>query len=203
VELLLASGSRYRAEVLRGAGYTVRTSAPEVDERALDHWLVERGPEALAVELAQLKLRDVLTRRSTGLPVVAADQVGILWGADGPLLLTKADDHESACSQLRRLSGTTHQLINGLIVWRNGESATGVDVMEVTFRDLSEEEIRTYVERFEPFDTAGSYRIEDDGGHVPFVTEVIGEDRSGVLGLPLPLLRRLLVEVGAGDIGGQ
>ncbi len=180
--------------------------APDVDERALDDWLVTRGPAALAVELASRKLADVLARRPAdlrGLPVVAADQVGVLLVDGEPTMLTKRGDHAGAVAQLRRLSGTTHELVNGLAVSRLGRMATGVDVQRVTFRDLSDDEIDAYVERARPFDTAGSYRLEDDApgrrppGSEPFVVEVVGEDPSGVLGLPIPLLDRLLAQVGA------
>lgn len=115
-------------------------------------------------------------------------------------MLTKAADPEAAVAQLLALGGTRHRLVNGVVVadTRTGATAEGVDVQVVTMRPLSEAEVRDYVDRFEPFDTAGSYRLEDDEAMGPggaFVTAVEGEDPSGVLGLPLPLLDRLLREV--------
>ena len=198
MDLLLASSSRYRAEVLAAAGFRVTSEAPDVDERSLDHWLAERGAEALALELARRKLASVQRRVTTTSLILAADQVGVLPTGRGPVLLTKSDGVEAAVAQLRALSGTTHRLVNGLVLAHGARVASGVDVVEVTFRDLDEEEVRAYVERFEPFDTAGSYRLEDDdrAERPPFVVAVRGEDPSGVLGLPLPLLRRLLRELG-------
>jgi septum formation protein len=201
VHLLLASGSAYRRDVLVGAGVRVTQVAPEVDERALDDWLVTHGAEALACELAARKLDAVLpalTPAERSLPVVAADQVGVLDTSAGPLLLTKCATADSAIAQLQRLSGTTHRLVNGVVVALGDRRATGIDVQEVTFRSLSIEEIERYVEWAEPFDTSGSYRLEDDGagGSEPFVVGVVGEDRTGVTGMPLPLLWRLLAELG-------
>ena len=203
MELVLASASAYRLGVLVEAGFVVTSVAPEVDERELDHWLPTRGPEALATELATRKLDAVLPRldaRQRTLPVVAADQVGVLDADAAPVLLTKCPTPSGAVAQLRRLSGTTHRLVNGLAVALGERRVTGIDVQEVTFRDLSDDEIERYVEWAEPFDTSGSYRLEDDGadGADPFVVRVVGEDVSGVTGMPLPLLHRLLRRVGAG-----
>jgi predicted house-cleaning NTP pyrophosphatase (Maf/HAM1 superfamily) len=75
-----------------------------------------------------------------------------------------------------------------------------VDRQLVTMRRFTPGEARQYVERFEPFDSSGSYRLEDQERMAPlepFVTEVRGEHDSGVLGLPLPLLDRLLAELAA------
>jgi predicted house-cleaning NTP pyrophosphatase (Maf/HAM1 superfamily) len=95
------------------------------------------------------------------------------------------------------MSGTTHELVNGLIVLdaRTGRSVEGVDRQVVSMRAFGRDEATEYVERFEPWDSSGSYRLEDQelmAPIEPFVVEVRGEDDSGVLGLPLPLLGRLL-----------
>lgn len=199
--LVLASGSRYRARLLAEHGWTVTVDPPGIDERAADHLLAELGPEGLALELARRKLAAVAPRHP-GDVVVAADQVGVLGEGPGATMLTKAADPEAAVAQLLALGGTRHRLVNGLVVCdtRTGAVAEGVDVQVVTMRPLSGAEVRDYVARFEPFDTAGSYRLEDGAEMGPggaFVTGVVGEDPSGVLGLPLPLLRRLLDRVAA------
>jgi len=149
-------------------------------------------------------LRSIMITKAIAIPatatVLAADQVGVLGTSRGPVLLTKAADAPAACRQLRGLSGTTHLLHNGLVVARGDRTVTGLDTQAVTFRELADDEIHDYVERFRPFDTAGSYRLEDDrvrGGR-PFVVGVEGEDPSGVLGLPLPLLRRMLTTLDGG-----
>jgi len=197
--LVLASGSRYRAQVLRDARYEVVTDPPEVDERELDHLFAE-DPRAQAVELARRKATAVAGRHPDSV-VLGGDQVGVLDLPTGPRQLTKQPDEEGAVAQLLAMSGTTHRLVNGLVVLRTGPAGEvtaavdGVDVQTVTMRDFDERAARAYVRRFEPFDSAGSYRLEDQEhltGEERFVVRVDGEDPSGVLGMPLPLLRRLL-----------
>lgn len=206
--LVLASGSRYRAEVLRRAGYEVSTDPPEVDERELDH-LFDADPDAQAVELARRKALDVAGRHP-GRVVVAGDQVGALELADGVRQLTKQPEEEGAVAQLVSMSGTTHRLLNGLVVVRTGgdggveRMVEGIDVQRVTMRSFTVEEARAYVRRFRPFDSAGSYRLEDQDSMEPderFVVAVEGEHDSGVLGMPLPLLERLLEELEELDAG--
>lgn len=197
MRLVLASSSIYRARLLRDAGHEVLVDPPEVDERALDPWFVDRGARALAVELARRKAA-VIAERHPGDVVVAGDQVGVVASDTGLVMLTKASSPAAAVAQLERLSGTTHELVNGLVVRRDDAELHGVDVQRVTFRSLRRDEIEDYVATFAPFDTSGSYRLEDDeapGRGEPFVTRVDGEDPSGVLGLPLPLLSRLLAEL--------
>lgn len=198
--LILASSSRYRAAVLEEAGYLVRIDPPHVDERALDHLLGEQGAEVLATALARLKAESVVDRHAGGV-VVAGDQVAVLDSGGCPQLLTKQPTPEGAVAQLAVMSGTTHELINALVVVDvdTGEQREGIDRQRVTMREFTPKEARLYVERFEPFDSAGSYRLEDQdrmGSLAPFVTAVVGEHPSGVLGMPLPLLERLLTSLG-------
>lgn len=200
---VLASGSRYRAALLVEAGIDVDVDPPDVDERVLDERLGELGPDVLAVELARLKLSDV-ARRHPGRPVIAADQVGVLGAGRSEItLLTKQPDADAAVAQLLAMAGTTHHLVNGVAVQApNGDVHTGVDVQVVTMRRYDEAQARAYVERFDPCDTAGSYRLEDqealeaERAGTGLVASVRGEDPSGVIGLPLPLLRRLLLDAG-------
>jgi septum formation protein len=114
-------------------------------------------------------------------------------------MLTKQPTVAGAVDQLLALSGTTHHLVNGLVVVApDGRTATGIDVQTITMRAFDRAEAIAYVERFEPFDTAGSYRLEDQDAMEPgpgFIESVDGEDDSGVIGLPVPLLRRLLDEI--------
>ena len=117
---MLASGSRYRAKVLREAGYEVEVDPPSVDERALDE-LFEEDPHRLALELAQLKAADV-AHRHPGATVLAGDQVGVLVTPDGPRQLTKQPEESGAVEQLLAMSGTTHQLVNGLVLVRTDAS---------------------------------------------------------------------------------
>jgi len=198
--LVLASGSPYRAAMLAQAGIHVIVDPPELDERALDHLFDELGAEGFALELARRKAATVVPRHPDAM-VIAGDQVGVLDTSSGLRQLNKQPDEDGATAQLMTMSGTTHRLVNGIVVVhvRSGRAIEGIDEQRVTMRPFTEPEARSYVRRFEPFDSGGSYRLEDqvdmeDGEG--FVVQVEGEHDSGVRGLPLPLVRRMLTSLG-------
>jgi len=186
--------------VLRGAGIDFVVDRPDVDERRHDHLLVDQGPAALAMHLAGLKADAVVGRHDDAL-VLAADQVGVLGHDDDLTLLVQQPTLDGAVAQLLSMSGTTHVLVNGLVLvdTGTGRRATGVDVQTVTMRSFDRPAAEDYVRRFEPYESAGSYRLEDQEQMAPgerLLEGVAGEDPSGVLGLPLPLFRRMLEELG-------
>jgi septum formation protein len=197
--VVLASSSRYRASMLAEAGIEVEVDPPELDERVWDDQLDRLGADGLALELARRKAAVVMPRHP-GAIVIAGDQVGIVGVGDQVAMLTKQPDARAAVDQLLTMSGTTHELVNGLVLvdGATGRRAEGIDRQLVTMRRFSADDARQYVERFEPYDSSGSYRLEDQDRMAPlepFVTDVRGEHDSGVLGLPLPLLGRLLHEL--------
>lgn len=205
--LVLASGSAYRARLLIEAGYEVTVDAPEIDERSFDRLFDELPPERFALELARRKLQAV-SPRHPGSVVLAADQVGVLDVDGAPRQLTKQPTPAGAVAQLVTMSGTTHRLVNGVVVARTGpdgavqRTVEGIDTQVVTMRGFTRAEAEEYVRRFEPFDSSGSYRLEDAERMAPgtaLVSDVAGEDPSGVLGLPIPLLRRLFEELDEGS----
>lgn len=200
--LVLASASRHRARLLAAAGVPVVVDAPDIDERAADDLLRTAGPEALAVELARRKAAAVAPRHA-GCWVLGADQVGLVGHGASAELLTKQPTVTGAVDQLMAMAGTTHRLVNGVVLLDvdSGLSVHGVDVQVVTMRSFDRTEAHDYVDRFAPHDSAGSYRLEDqdamrDGRG--FVVAVQGEDDSGVVGLPMPLVRRLFNRLAAG-----
>ena len=197
--MVLASGSRYRATVLKDVGIDVEIDAPSVDERAHDHLFDPAAPHELALALARLKAADVAPRHRDSL-VIGGDQLGVLGHGEQTTVLHQCPDHTSAVEQLMLMSGQTHRLVNGLIIFdsTSGASVEGVDVVKVTMRAFDRAGAESYVERFRPFDVCGSYRLEDDRVMEPderLLNGIEAEDLSGVLGMPIPLLRRLLVEL--------
>lgn len=186
--LVLASGSTYRAEVLRRAGIDVDIVRPDVDERALDHRFDPADPGAFALLLARAKAESVLGRVPLGSIVIAADQLGVL----GDALLHQPGTVERAVEQLMQMSATTHRLINGLVVCCEGEWHQAVDVHRVTMHSFDRSEAVAYVEAYRPLDTVGGYRIEDRGGGADLVESVSGSGDDGVMGLPVEVLRGLL-----------
>jgi septum formation protein len=97
--------------------------------------------------------------------------------------LGKPLDAEDACRMLRLLSGRTHQVYTGVCLTSLGKQVAFYDATDVTFRELSEEEIRYYVEHYKPFDKAGAYGIQEWIGYVG--CESINGSFFNVMGLPV------------------
>ena len=197
--LVLASSSRYRAQMLADAGIASSIDPPQVDERSFDELFDSMLPAEFAMLLAMKKAESVASRHSAAL-VLAGDQVGVLLVDGVAMQLHKQPVVDAAVDQLMAMSGTTHELVNALVVMNTstGQVEQGIDIQRVQMRRFSEEEARAYLRKFTPYDCSGSYRLEDqqlmaEGSE--FVLDVHGEDPSGVLGLPLPLLRRMLDQV--------
>lgn len=169
--LVLASGSPRRLTILRDAGFEPEVRVPPVDETPL----AGEEPSAMVQRLALAKLHSVVVAGETGL---AADTAVVVdgEGLGKPLVPDRA--HE----MLRRLSGRAHEVVGGIAVRHGGRDAVGVVTTRVSFRELSDDEIRVYVASGEPLDKAGGYAIQ--GGGSRFVTEVDG-CRDNVVGLSL------------------
>jgi septum formation protein len=171
------------------------TAAPRFDEGALRHRFGEVSPGAFALELARgkaLSLRD----QHPNAWILAGDQVGVLLGAKGPALLSKPGTVDRAVTQLLMMAGHTHELWNGIVLAApaGGEVREIVDRQRLTMRDFGESEARAYVERHRPLECAGAYRVEDAG--IRLFERIEGEDFTGIMGLPLLAVSRLLREVG-------
>lgn len=196
IDIILASGSPRRSELLEreGVPFTVRVS--EVDE-ALEPDIL-RDPQEAAKKLAERKAGAVVQE------VLGVDYVGAaaIIGADTMVVSNgkiygKPRDEEDAKRILRELSGRVHQVITGVSVWLvsapDAENVslgfrTFAETSHVTFNELTEEVIEAYVATGEPLDKAGAYGIQGEGGAL--VKGVAG-DYDNVVGLPV---KRLLKE---------
>jgi septum formation protein len=191
--LILASGSPRRKNLLEAAGLRFTVRKARVPERRRPG---ERA-EPMARRLATAKARAVATSRRRGL-VLGADTVVVL--DDRPL--GKPPSPRAARKMLRLLSGRTHRVVTALALVdaKTTSIITGTCRSSVRFRRLTSGEINRYVASGEPMDKAGSYAIQGTGSD--FVDRVWGS-HSNVVGLPIPLLSRLLEEAGrsAGRVG--
>ncbi len=146
-------------------------------------------PGAHALRLANVKASSVREQAPAHALILAADQLAVSGGA----LLHQPGNAERAVEQLTSLSGTSHQLVNGIVLLDLDTESTWerIDVHQITMRDFSRDEAAAYVELFEPFDCAGSYRIEDDSD---LIANVVGSGDDGVIGLPITIVREMLAE---------
>jgi septum formation protein len=190
MELVLASASTHRRRLLSAAGIDARLIAPDFDERALDADFDPAGPAEFALRLAEGKARAVRGSLAPGEVVLAGDQLAVLDGA----MLTKPADLPAAVAQLMSMSGRSHDLVNGLVLWRPDDDrwVRAVDVHRVTMRSYDRAEAAAYVERFRPLDSVGAYRIEDDAD---LIESVVGSGDDGVQGLPIAMVREMLAEL--------
>jgi septum formation protein len=181
-ELILASASPARLAVLRGAGLDPKVLVSGVDESAYS-----AGTTAeLVALLAEAKASAVASGRASGL-VIGCDSMLDLDAA----ALGKPPTAAEAIARWRRVSGRTGVLYTGhrVIDASTGKSVGGVAATTVRFGTPSEDEIEAYVASGEPLRVAGGFTLDGLGG---WFVEGIDGDHGNVLGISLPLLRRLL-----------
>lgn len=185
--LILASTSRYRQELLTRLRLPFEAVAPDVDEAPLPG----EAPAALAERLALAKARAVAASRPEAV-VIGSDQVADLDGE----ALGKPGSHAAAQAQLRRMSGREVVFQTAVAVVARGLAAIERAEVRVRFRDLSDAEIDTYLRADEPYDCAGSAKVESLG--IALLAAVESDDPTALIGLPLirtcSLLRRAGLE---------
>jgi septum formation protein len=184
--LILASGSPRRTELLTKARipYEVVPSAYVEDNHR------DACPRDTVLRNALGKAREVAARVKRGI-VLGADTVVSL----DDHVLYKPKNEEDAFRMLRSLSGQVHEVYTGfaLVDAASGREHTEFAIAKVTFKQLSDEEIRAYIATGEPLDKAGSYAMQEGG--VRYVTNVNGCP-STVIGLPIPPLIEALEKFG-------
>jgi septum formation protein len=184
--IVLASASQARLAVLRAAGLDPQVIVSGVDENAF----AADTPGELAGLLAAAKAAAVASELADGL-VIGCDS---LLDLDGRALGKPASAGQAA-QRWREMSGRTGTLVTGhcVINAATGQRAAAVAATRVRFGTPSEEEIAAYVASGEPLAVAGAFTLDGRGGW--FVDGIDG-DHGTVLGVSLPLLRRLLAELG-------
>lgn len=186
-ELVLASSSSYRKALIARLGLDCRAVAPEIDERALDG----EGAIATATRLAQAKARKIAAI-APGALIIGSDQVAVL----GHTVLGKPGTHAAAARQLRTMSGQSVLFHTALCLLdaMSGEVQIATVPTKVQLRQLQADQIERYLQQDQPYDCAGSAKIEALG--IALVERVESDDPTALIGLPLIALVSMLKHAG-------
>ena len=182
--IILASASPRRRELLEQINVRYSVCAVAIDETPLTGEL----PLAYVQRVAAEKSAACLAKLQSHKPILAADTAVVL----GEVIMGKPKDKEDALTMLRLLSGKTHQVYSAISL-RGATHSQAVSITDVTFKNLTEQEILDYWHSGEPQDKAGAYAIQGKGS--VFVSAINGSF-SGVVGLPLFETAQLLMQHG-------
>lgn len=193
-QLVLASTSPFRRELLSRLGIPFETTNPQTDESPLPG----EAPEATALRLSETKARAVAHIFPDAL-IIGSDQVAELHGQ----IFGKPGTHEKAVGQLKAMRGKTVDFFTGLCLLdsKTGEAhVRGIPTL-VTFRDLTDDEIENYLIRERPYNCAGSAKSEGLG--IAVIARMQGDDPNALIGLPLIALCDLLSDAGLPVLGSH
>lgn len=187
MELVLASTSPYRRELLSRLKLAFSVTSPEVDETPLPG----ETPEQTAYRLAIAKAKAVAVQHPDAL-IIGSDQVATLEGAQ----IGKPHTHENATRQLRTMRGKTVTFHTALCLYnsRSGNTQARVIPFMVAFRNLSDDEIERYLAKEQPYNCAGSAKSEGLG--IALIERMTGDDPNALVGLPLIALVDMLKNEG-------
>ena len=185
MDIVLASQSPRRRELLTRMGLTFTVHAVDIDEH-MDRSL---PPDKLVEAISREKAAAAANGFDENALIIAADTVVAL---DGDVL-GKPRDPEEARAMLAQLSGREHQVFTGFTVRRGGKTVTRSERTLVKFRPLESAEIEAYVATGEPMDKAGAYGIQEKGA---LLVEGLQGDYFNVMGLPVCALGLVLKDFG-------
>jgi len=179
-KIVLASGSPRRAEILQSIGWEFTKSVPDVDESEIHG----ETPENYVLRLARTKAKKVAEGFEGGI-VLGADTTVVIDNR----ILGKPLDLADAKRMLEILSGSWHEVLTGVAVVKNGETATGLQRTRVKFAEMTPAEIDFLAEEGDPLDKAGAYAVQ---AQAALFIEGIEGDYWNVVGLPVSLVYRLV-----------
>jgi septum formation protein len=178
-KIILASQSPRRQELLRGLDLKFTSFVKEgIDEL----YPAEMPSQDIAAFLSQKKANAYLEGLKDDVLLITADTIVI----QGESILEKPKDKGDAQRMLRSLSGGCHQVITGVSLSTKEKQITFSSSTEVTFAVLSHDEIDYYIEKYQPYDKAGSYGIQEWIGYIGI--ETISGSYFNVMGLPVQAL---------------
>lgn len=182
--VLLASNSPRREELLRGIDIDFEIKVlPDIDESFPNDLTTEEVAEFVALKKASSYINNLNEDEL----MITADTVVVLEDK----IYGKPNNKEEAKDMLRSLSGKTHRVISGVCLTSTTKQTSFSVASDVEFSTLSNEEIEYYIERYSPFDKAGSYGVQEWIGYIG--VKHINGSYFNIMGLPIQRLYRELI----------
>jgi septum formation protein len=190
-KLVLASQSPRRKELLTKLGLPFTVRILETDEHFPDTLPAETVAQYLATEKARAQAHLLQADE-----VLLAADTTVLLQLEGKIekaqILNKPQDVAQAKEMLKMLSGRTHWVVTGVCLKSQSQTKAFSDIAEVTFTTLSDKQIATYIDQYQPFDKAGAYGAQDWIGLVG-IEKIVGSYFT-IMGLPTHLVYAHLLE---------
>ncbi len=182
-KLILGSTSPFRKELLERLRLDFIVDSPDIDETPLEH----ETPQDYVKRLSLEKAKVVATRHPDAL-IIGSDQCSIL----NETIRGKPGNHENAVKQLTESSGKRVSFLTGLCLFDSSNDSYQLDLIpfHVDFRELSSDEIESYLKAEQPYSCAGSFKSEGLG--VTLFERLQGDDPTSLVGLPLIRLSEML-----------
>lgn len=186
-QIVLASTSPYRKQLLQKLGLPFQSDSPNVDETPLPG----ESPQQLVERLSRLKVKAVSEQYADAL-IIGSDQVATFAGK----ILGKPGTHEKAVLQLNEMSGQSVTFYTGLCLYnaQTGHEQLSCIPFTVHFKSLDKDRIERYLRKEQPYNCAGSFKSEGLG--IALFEKLEGDDPNTLVGLPLIELVRMLEKEG-------
>ena len=184
-KIILASQSPRRKQLLEWAEIPFEIIVQETDES----YPVDLPVNQIAIHIARNKALAIKRSNNITIPILAADTIVVLQND----IIGKPKDREDAVNILSRLSGNHHKVITGVVILNGDKEMSFADVTDVEFHTLTKEQIEFYVDKYQPYDKAGAYAIQEWIGVVGIKT--INGDFYNVMGLPVSRVVKALANL--------
>lgn len=191
-QIILASSSIYRRQLLDKLGIDYQWQAPHINEEPD----AGEAPTNLVRRLAREKAMALAPHYSNAL-IIGSDQVAAIEGS----ILGKPGNHDQAIAQLRMANGRKVTFFTGLCVHNTAtqQTQTCCETYQVEFRQLTDRQIEHYLQREKPYDCAGSFKSEGLG--ISLFNRLEGRDPNTLVGMPLIALIEMLNNAGVDVLG--
>ena len=183
-KIILASQSPRRKQLLEWAEVDFDIHVQPTDESYPAHLPMDE----IAVHIARNKALCIQQAHQFSLPVLAADTIVVL----GDEVIGKPKDRADAIAILTKLSGRQHAVITGVVILHGDKEIAFADITEVEFHPLTQAQIEFYVDKYQPYDKAGAYAIQEWIGVVGI--KMVKGDFYNVMGLPVSRVVQALLQ---------